>query len=205
MKITKLEVQKNNKDRVNVYIDEDFAFGIFAEIVYSQGLSKNMEIDKDFIENVVMAEERIKAKNLALNFLGYRMRSGKEIEDRLKKEKIEENIVEETMDFLERNNLIDDLAFATAFAKDKINLRNYGPNKIKYELYQKGIDSSTIEQVLSLDSDEYNRCLEAGNKKLPSYRNDDYQKKYRKLSGFLQRRGFSYSIVRDVVNELLKS
>lgn len=41
-KITNVEVQKKNKNRVNVYIDEEFAFGCDAEIVYKYGIKKKI-------------------------------------------------------------------------------------------------------------------------------------------------------------------
>lgn len=204
MKITKIEAQKKNDERVNIYIDDEFAFGISLELVYTHSLKKGMEVDTDFLNNVVLAEEQIKANNVALRFLGYRQRSEKEIRNRLYKEDFDEDIIENTIDYLNKNKLIDDFQFAESFMKDKINLSNHGPQKIRYDLYQKGIDKSIIDEVLELDNSEYDRCLEAAEKKIYSYRNDDYQKKYRKLSGFLQRRGFSFSVIKDVLNEVLE-
>ena len=32
--ITKIEVGKRNKERVNIYIDEEYAFSISAELIY---------------------------------------------------------------------------------------------------------------------------------------------------------------------------
>lgn len=204
MKITKIEAQKKNDERVNIYIDEEFAFGLSLELVYSHSLKKGMEVDPDFLNDVVLAEEQIRANNVALRFLGYRQRAEKEIRDRLYKDDFDEDIIENTLDYLRRNQLLNDLEFAKSFMKDKINLSNHGPQKIRYELYQKGIDKEIIDQVLEMDDSEYDRCLEAAEKKVTSYRKDDYQARYRKLSGFLQRRGFSFSVIKDVLNEVLK-
>lgn len=204
MKITKIESQKRNKERVNIYIDEEFAFGLSLELVYRNNLKKDQEITKDFIDNVLLEEEFYNAKEKALSFLDYRQRSKKEIQDRLIRDNIDREIIEKVMYFLEDNNLIDDYQFAKSFTKDKIKLNNYGPQKIRYELYSKGIEKNIIDQVLQLDNNEYERALEAGRKKINSYRKDKPQDQYRKLSGFLQRRGFSYSCVKDVVKELIE-
>ena len=204
MKITKIEAQKKNDDRVNIYIDEEFAFGLSLELVYTNSLKKGMEVDTDFLNDVVLAEEQIKANNVALRFLGYRQRSEKEIRDRLYKDDFDEDIIENAIEYLNRNELLNDFEFAKSFMKDKVNLSNHGPQKIRYDLYQKGIDKEIIDEVLELDDSEYDRCLEAAEKKIYSYRNDDNRTKYRKLSGFLQRRGFSFSVIKDVLGELIE-
>ncbi len=204
MKISKIEVQKNNKERVNIYLDGEFAFGLDMELVYRHSLSKNMELDKDFIDKVLLDDERAKAKDTAFRFLSYRIRAEKEVYDDLIKKGFSEEIALETLDYLREQKLVDDLEFAKIFMRDKINLNNYGPMRIKNDLYLKGIDSSIISEVLEEDESEFDRAMKAGEKKIYSYRNDQPKDQYRKLSGFLQRRGFSYSVVKDVVKELVK-
>lgn len=204
MKITKIEVQKRNKERVNIYIDDEFAFGLATEVMMRNFLKKGQVLTEEYINNILLEEEFYNAKEKALHFLGYRQRSKKEIVDRLKKDDIEDFIIEKVIFFLEDQQLLDDYEFAKSFAKDKIRLNNYGPQKIRYELYKKGIDKDIVDRVLDLDDSEYERALEAGEKKLYSYRNDKPQDQYRKLSAFLQRRGFSYSCVKDVVKELVE-
>ncbi|NLX62558.1 MAG: recombination regulator RecX [Tissierellia bacterium] len=203
MKITKIEAQKNI-ERVNIYIDGEFAFGLAKEIQLKYGLSEDMEIDKNFIDEVLLAEERLKAKDKALRFLSYRQRSYKEVLDKLKKEGFSQEIINSTMDFLKNYKLIDDLCFARNFMMDKSNINKYGPVRIKYELYNKGIPENIIDQVLEEYDDEYSVALELAKKKIKSYKNDDKNAIYRKLGGFLQRRGFSYECISKILRELVK-
>jgi regulatory protein len=163
-----------------------------------------MNIDREYIDKVLMAEEQSKANNYALKFLAYRQRSKKEIIDKLAEKGFEDKFIENTLVYLKNYDLVDDLEFARSFAKDKINLNKQGPQKIKYELYKKGISKEIIEKVLDEDDNEYNRALELAKKKLPSYKNDDRNAIYRKLGGFLQRRGYSYECVSKVLKELIK-
>ena len=142
MKITKIEQQKNNKERVNIYIDDKFAFGLMMEIKYKYDLQENMEIDEEYIQKVLREEELSKAKDQALKFLTYRQRSEKEIIDKLKKKGFEESIIDDTLNYLKKYKLVDDMEFAKAFMKDKINLNKFGPIRIKHELYKKGIDNN---------------------------------------------------------------
>ena len=203
MIITKIEPQKN-EERVNIYLDGEFAFGLMKEIQYKYSLTEDMNIDREYIDKVLMAEEQSKANNYALKFLAYRQRSKKEIIDKLAEKGFEDKFIENTLVYLKNYDLVDDLEFARSFAKDKINLNKQGPQKIKYELYKKGISKEIIEKVLDEDDNEYNRALELAKKKLPSYKNDDRNAIYRKLGGFLQRRGYSYECVSKVLKELIK-
>lgn len=204
MKITKIEQQKNNKERINIYINDEFAFGLMMEIKYKYDLKEGMELDEDYIQKVLKEEELSKAKDQALKFLTYRQRSKKEIINKLKSKGYEEDIIENTLSYLEEYGLVNDVEFAKAFMRDKINLNKFGPTRIKYELYKKGIDDSIIEEVLEEDDEEYTRALVLAKKKLPSYKKDDKKAIYRKLGGFLQRKGYSYDCINRVLKELVK-
>lgn len=205
MKITKIQPQKYRKDRVNIYIDGEFALGLMADIQYKYGLEEGMEIEEEFLEEILLKEEIARAQNIALRFLGYRQRSKKEIVDRLAKEGFDDDIIETCLDYLKEYKLVDDLEFAQSFVEDKINFNNHGPSRIRYDLYRKGIGDEIIDQVLVEDEEsQYRRALDLGKKRIRSYRNDDRNGQYRKLGGYLQRRGFSYGVVRKVLEELVK-
>ena len=205
MKITSIEPQKNNNDRVNIYLDGNFAFGISIEILYKYGLEKDTEIDEEYIKNVLKAEERSKAINYALNFLNFKWRTEKEIRNKMLLKGYDEEIIQETISYLKEQKLIDDRRFAEGFVKDKINFNKLGKYRLKNELYNKGISGDIIDEVLSENcDDELERAMELGRKKLPSYKNDDKNAIYRKLGGFLQRKGYSYDCISKVMKELLK-
>jgi len=203
MRITRIEPQ-NNSERVNVYIDGEFAFGLMREILYKYGLSEDMEVDREFIDEVLLEEEWLKAKDKALKFLSYRQRSQKEIEDKLKKEGFSDEIIEKTVDFLKSYNLIDDIAFAKNFMMDKSNINKYGPERIRYELYMRGISKDIIDEVLEDYGDEYSIALDLAKKKVKSYKGNDRNAIYRKLGTFLQSKGFSYECISKVLRELVK-
>lgn len=203
MKITKIEDQKN-LERVNIYIDGEFAFGLMKEIQYKYGLKEDMEIHRQFIDEILLEEEWLKAKDKALTFLSYRQRSEKEVVDKLKREGFSPETIDKTISFLKAYKLIDDLAFAKSFMMDKANISKHGPERIRYDLYMKGIPENVISQVLEDYGDEYSLALELAEKKLKSYKNDDRNAKYRKLGSFLQRRGFSYECISKILRELVK-
>lgn len=203
MKITKIERQRR-KNRVNIYVDDDFALGIDEEVMIKYNLKVGMEVDNSFIEDILLAEEENNALNDALNFLSYRQRSEKEVYDSLKRKGYAEENIEKVILSCKDKSYINDKNFAEAFMRDKVNLNKFGPERIKHELRLKGVSRNIINEVIDFDrSDQYELAKEIADKKIYSYRNDDKKAIYRKMSGFLQRRGFSYDIISKVVKEIL--
>ena len=85
-----------------------------------------------------------------------------------------------------------------------MNLNKYGPERIKYDLMVKGVSRDIIDKVLVVDRDEQTEMAkDAASKKMRSYRKDNKKDIYRKLSGFLQRKGFTYDVISTVVRETL--
>lgn len=203
MKITNIELQKNQK-RYNIYIDHEFAFGISDELRYKFGLHIDNNIEEDFIENILKSEEEMKVKNYALKLLSFNRKSEKGMYDSLKRKGYDECIIENTLDFLKENKYIDDLEFAKAFINDKRNINKYGSNRIKYDLLKKGISKDIIESTLIIDSDEeYESAYELAVKKLKSYKGQEKYNVYRKLGGFLQRKGYSYEVISKILDNVL--
>lgn len=203
MKITNIEAQRN-KNRVNIYIDNKFAIGIDDEIRYKYKLEVDMEVDDDFIKEILMAEEKNRAINQALKLLSYRSRSEKEIYDALKRKGFDKDIIDSAIEYCKDQDYVNDRDFAESFVRDKINLSKLGTERIRYELRLKGVSEDIINRVLRVDKDEQlQAAMELGEKRLKLYKNDSRDAKYRKLSGFLQRRGYSYDIISKVLKELL--
>lgn len=203
MKITGIEPQKR-QNRVNIYVDNLFSIGIEEELRFRYKLEVGMEVDDAFIKDVLMAEEQMKVRNHALNLLSYRQRSEKEIFTSLKRKGFAEEHIDQAIEYCKSNNYINDEEFAIAFINDKINLNKLGSYRIRQELLNKGVSSDIINKVIILKpGEQYEMALEIGKKRLNSYKNDDKNSVYRKLSGYLQRKGYSYDIISKVMSELL--
>lgn len=204
MRITNLDYQKNKK-RINVYIDNKFAFGIDEELKFKYSIHVDDEVSEDFIKDVLKAEEQLKVNNHALRLLSYRQRSEKEVVEALRRKGYEEENISYTVEYLKRNRYIDDDYFTKSFIADKQNLNGYGYQRIKYELIKKGIRKEIIEShLIKDDHEEYELALNIASKKMKSYSNQERDAIWRKLGGFLQRRGYSYDIVSKVLRTLLE-
>ncbi|MDQ0150436.1 recombination regulator RecX [Eubacterium multiforme] len=203
-KITKIETGKRNKERVNIYMDNEYAFSINMELLYKFNIKVNEEFDKERLLEVIQAENLSKCKDSALRIVERSYKTEKEIKDKLLLKEFDENTVEETLKFLREYGFIDDSKFVKMFVKDHI--RNQGRNKIKYLLIQKGIDKSLIEEAfLDLEKeDEVERAFILGEKKYLSIskREDDDFKIKNKITRYLLGRGYDYSIAKEVINRI---
>lgn len=206
-KITKVEEQKN-KNRVNIYVDDEFFMGVYKDLVYTLNLKKGNTIDKESIQTIIADEMYLKAKNKALNILSRSSQSQKNIIYKLSKNEFDEKTIDRVIDFLKKYKFIDDDNLAKNIVKDKVNINKFGKNKIKQTLYSKGIDSLTINSTLNCEIDdekEFENALYLGNKKYEKIKNEDKNKIYRKLSSHLTYKGFDYDTIKKVVNTIMNT
>jgi len=204
MKITKIETQKRRQDRVNIYIDDRFAFGLTDTLRYKYDLFKDKEVSQEFIDDVLNAEEQNKVIEYTLKFLSYRERSQKEVYDRLKIRGYDEDKINNAINYCLDKNYINDTRFAETFIQEKTEINKLGSYRIKQELSIKGISREIIEEVLEPDYEqELEMATELALKKVSSYKNDNRYAQYRKLGGYLQRRGYNFDIVREVLENIL--
>ncbi|EHI99429.1 Regulatory protein recX [Clostridium sp. DL-VIII] len=204
-KITKIEVQKRNKERVNLFLDGEYAFSISAELVYKEGLKISSEIDEEKVKSIAKSENYIKCKESALRIIERNLKTEKEVREKLKLKGYDDNSIEKSIEFLKEYNFVNDRAYTKAFVNDK--LKTMGSQKIKYSLIQKGIAKEVIEEELSNlnKENERNIALNIAKKKLSTIKkteNDNY-KISGKLYRFLVSKGYGSDIVNGVVKEVM--
>lgn len=203
-KITKIETGKRNKERVNVYIDDEYAFSINMELVYKFGLKVNEEVDKEKLIEISKSENLSKCKESALRTIERSYKTEKEIRDKLLSKEFDSETIDSTIDFLIEYGFIDDSKFVSMYIKDRI--RTQGRNKIRYSLISKGVNKLLIEEAFStLDrDDEMERAIILCEKKYLniSKREDDDFKIKNKLTRYLLGRGYDYDIAKEVIKEV---
>lgn len=202
--ITKIESQKKNDDRVNIYVDDSFFMAIFTELVYTFNLKKGMTIDEDSLKNILDNEMYLKAKNKSLNILSKADQSEKKIREKLNSD-FEPHIIDKVIDFLQRNQFVNDELLAQKIVNTNINLNKCGKNKIKQNLYNKGISKEDINLAIdNIDADlEFENALYLAEKRYARVKNEDKRKVYQKISQHLAYKGFNYDIIKRVLNKIL--
>jgi regulatory protein len=199
--VTALEVQKRNKERVNVYIDDEFAFGL--NLLDAASLKKGQALTEAQINALKSRDDVAQALDTAVRFLAARPRSITEIRRRLAKKDIEEAVVEEVIDRLMTLNYVDDLEFARFWVRNREDFNPRGPMALRYELRQKGLADSIIDQVLA-ELDPEDSAYRAAQKKFRSLRGKEPDEQRTKVGAFLNRRGFSYDVVRTVLDRIVQ-
>jgi regulatory protein len=200
--ITALRYQKRNKNRVNVYVDHRYAFGLAAIVAASLKVGQTLS-DAD-IARLKSRDEAEYAYDRALNFLSYRPRSEAEVRRNLRRKEVPQDTVEAVIARLERAGLLDDIGFANYWVENRIQFNPRGPHALRHELRQKGVADVVIREVLAeIDEESMARTAAAtGFQRFAHLEESDIR---RKLVAYLARRGFSYAIITPLVEEILTS
>lgn len=205
-KVTEIEVQKRNSERVNVYINHEFSFACGLELIYKYGLQKNKEIDEVVIKGMAEEDNIIKGKNIALKFIERTYKTEKQLVDKLLEKGYEESSITKIISFMKEYNFVDDDRYATAYIKEKI--KQQGARKVKYALLRKGISEELIKDKIENIPEglEENNALILAERKLKTLMKseNDYKKIQKKLGDFLVRSGYDYGTVKDVTTRLMK-
>lgn len=207
MKITLLERQKKNRHRVSVYLDGEFAFGLNDEAVFKFGLRKGMELDHQRRHEIELFDQRVQARRIAERYVGARMRSVKEVRQRLREKEIPEDVIDETVETFLRVRLLDDRAFAEAWIRDRLRLRPRAASLLRRELRQKGVQQEIIDEVLDHmipEGDEEHIAQGLAEQYVRSHPSLEAPVLKRRLAGYLQRKGFAVSIVIRVVDRIME-
>ena len=186
-KITKIEYQKKNKERFNIYIDDEYGFAVDISILIKYSLKKGMELDDALIDDILLAEDEISVYNYGISVLSRYFKSEYELRLKMKDKGFKPQLIDNAISTLKERKYLDDERYCEMFIKDKINISKYGVRKIKEALYHKGIDKEIIEEKIksiSAESEE-ERALLLGEKKLLNIKENDNRKKMSKLSNYL--------------------
>ena len=200
--ITAIEAQKRRRDRVNVFLDETFAFSLIIGVAEEQGLHLGQALSDPRIEELGRADLFQRCLNAALRFLSYRPRSEAETRLRLRLRRgFDEETIDRVILQLKARQMIDDVAFARFWRENRESFSPRSERMLKLELRRKGIAAVVIDEVLEgIDEDE--DAYRAAQKKARSLSQEDYDTFRRKLGAFLRRRGFSYEVANHALERL---
>jgi regulatory protein len=197
MIITALERQKRQR-RLRVYVDGAFALTVALSRAQEKGLHEGMGMSAAELRALRREDERHTAYEAALRLLSYRPRSEKEMRFRLGRRGVAPEVVEETVRRLRRAHYLDDEAFAQFWAERRDSVSPRSRALIERELRFKGIDAGTASSTVA-DLDDEEAAYRAAAKRLPALTGLSREVFWRRLGGFLTRRGFSYDVVRPTL------
>ncbi len=200
--ITALRFQKRNKERVNVYLDGKYAFGLTA--IKAARLHNGQVLSDAKINALKAQHQQDQAFDRALRFLSYRPRSRVEIERYLRRNESDDAVLSDAMDRLEQAGYIDDEAFARFWVDNRQRFRPRGQRALSYELRQKGLSGHTIATALD-DLDDEKAAWQAVEGRLSRWKDLTDEQLRRKVAAFLQRRGFDYEVIHLAYQKLYQT
>ncbi|MCX7921808.1 MAG: recombination regulator RecX [Clostridia bacterium] len=202
MEITSVERSKKNKDMLWVYIDGKYSFSVAEEDYLSLNLYENRELTTDEVDNIKNNISFRTAKSTAIKFLSLKMRSGKEVFNKLILEGFDTEAAESVVEELKAIGYINDELYAQKYIFDRSKLKPKAKKLIKLELVSKGIGEDIADNVLgNWEVDEETVAESLVKRKFGKYNFND-EKIIRKVYAFLQHRGFDYEIINLVVKNI---
>lgn len=203
-RITSLRFQKRTPDRVNVYLDEAFAFALPA--IEAAHLRVGQYLDEAEIAGLRALDISAKAYDRALRFLSFRPRSAAEVRRNLVEGEYDEAVIDVTLARLAEAGYVNDDEFARFWVENRQRFNPRGPQALRQELRQRGVARDAIEESLN-GMDVAEAAYQAGQARaarLAPLAAADPAGFRRKLGEFLLRRGFAHDVVQEVVRRLLR-
>jgi regulatory protein len=190
---------RERRGRARVFVDGEFWAEIDAGVAAERGLREGVALSLDELDAARVAGERALAMSRALNFLGYRARSEKEVRDRLRRYSYGEETVEGVVARLRELGYLDDEDFARLVVREKA--RRYGPRRVSAELRRSGVDAELAQGVVDEEFSGRSEIEQARSAAARRYNRWGSDAEARRVYGFLVRRGYSAEVCAEVARE----
>lgn len=204
MKITDIDVQKKNKNRVSVFVDGEYSFSLEQIDALRLSLKIGMEITDADIKKYNIESNLGKARAKAGDMLSRRAYCTHEFKTKLLDKGFDNVIVNAVADEFSELGYLNDFEYAKMYIEDaRIKLK--GDKKIAYELSLKGVSEKVARDALyeceSVPLDELAVLI---NTKYASMDITDYKIK-QKITAYLASRGFGFSEINDAIRYAVES
>lgn len=198
--ITALTTQKRNPNRVNVFLDGEFSFGLF--IINAGHLKVGQTISQEMIDCLKKDDQIEDGFQKALKYISYKPRTKSEVVKKLKENDFDEEIISIVLDMLVEKGYVNDLQFAKNWVENRSIYKPRSKKLITWELKNKQIGEEIIREVTGEMLPEEKLAMLAAEKyarRLSGYEKEVF---FRRLTGYLIRRGFSFITVNSTVQTI---
>jgi regulatory protein len=197
--VTAIKAQQRNKDRVSVYLDGEYAFGLAR--ILAAWLQVGQELSDEKIAMLTSHDEVEAAYARSLRLLNQRDHTSAEIRQNLQRHGVIDSVIDEVLLRLERAGLINDERFAQNWIENRTEFRPRSRRALAYELRSRGISPDSFVEALE-QTDEENMAYRAAMKQNSKYQDLNWPEYRQKMIAFLARRGFSYATSAPVARRI---
>ena len=186
-KITKIEVQKNNKERFNLFLDEVFEMGIDIDTLVRFNLKKGQILEPSDMENIQK----------------YKKRTEKEVRQHLQQNEISDIAIQQVIDYCYRESYINHEDYAESLKNTMINTTDKGPEIFRQKLYQVGIEPNIINTYVPIYEEEqsFEAVIEVAKKIMKTKKGPEIKIRQKVLQSLIQK-GYSMDVVQQAIAEL---
>lgn len=204
MKITKVEVQKKNKQRYSIYIEDTYAFSVHQDLLVKFMLLKGEELNEQQIEYIKKADSKHRVYQVAIHYLSSKMRTEKEVRDKLLSYEILPEFIDEAIEKLKKMNYLNDAMYASAYVRTAIATTKKGPYVIRTELLKKGVHEDDCEEALEQYTyeEQFDHAYQLADRQVQRLSTKSPRQAKQQLYVFLMRKGYSGSLTQEVLSEL---
>lgn len=205
MLISSVEESGKKDGRLSVYVDNKFAFTMAEDDYLRLGFYEKKEISEEEINAVKYDINLRSAKNAGIKFLAFKLRTAKEVVDKLSSCGFEDEIAAMAVEILRAAGYIDDSLYAKKFVREKLKMKPCSKKLLRYELECRGVSKEDISNALDeVEIDERETAEAITLKKFGKCDFKD-EKVIRKIYSFLLNRGFGGEIIKNTIEKVLKA
>lgn len=205
MKVISISLLKN-KRQCKVGLDNGEQLNVSTDLALKYTLSKGRILDESTIEIINSEQRLISAKSSAYNYASYKPRTIRQVNERLKQKGFENSEITSAIEFLKQFDLLDDIKYCKSFIENTLLRKPIGKSKLFMELLKRGIDkdlaTESIHQYFP-ENESMDLAKKSADKKMRMLRTKPIEKQKSSLIAHLQRHGFSYEIIKQVVAEYI--
>lgn len=201
MIITKISQQARDPERANIFVDGKFYAGLHTLVVLQLGLKVGQQLTPQLITRLTQTESSQNIWDYSLRNLSASPKSKRQITSKLAS-KFSRDEAESTVERLEKAGLVDDEHLAEVLVTHQIQMASKSRREIEAALAQKGLPREIAKVALAQIPAEYElkTAIRLVNQKGGSKEVDEKTKQ--KLSQYLGRKGFDYSVIRKALQSL---
>lgn len=144
-KITQIVQQTKNKNRCNLFVDNEFYAVVSIETIMKNRIKVGIDIERNELAQLIYQSEREEALNKAVEYISKALKTKRQVKDYLLRKGYSDDIVWYCIDKLKEYGYIDDLEYSKRYISSVS--KNNGKRLIEYKLMMKGVQKKDIEDA----------------------------------------------------------
>ncbi len=201
--IKHMHMHRGRQERFIITLEDEQELVLTPEIVLKYGIAPQKDFSEQQFVQILQEDSIRQAKDQALRYLTLRPHSRVELTRKMREKGFRREVIDHTLDALEKIELVNDEDFARLYIQNELRLRPVGRLLLSQKLAQRGIPRELYEPLLIelfTEEQEIEIARQLTAKFRKSHTRDKGQKLREKLVRYLQGKGFTWEQIRRVID-----